>query len=109
MGLILTTSCMNWTHEDGMDMFRGSMNALADAWDGDKVDVLLKQNSQYKVVKTEENKPGIIEYFFEEKHAKLFRPFNDKCKFILFVDKKTRKIMDWRYNGNPNYCTLNPA
>lgn len=100
------TSCMSWTHKQAMDLFE-SQRDMAVMFEY-KIDSYLKPTSAVKLLEKKETKPGVVEYSFEEKHAKLFRPSNEKCRFILVVNKKTRTVIDWRYNGNPNYCTANP-
>jgi hypothetical protein len=67
-------------------------------------------NPRSAVVSTgsQEVKSGVMEYSFEEKRAKLFRSAEEKCRFIVVVEKDTGTMIGWRYNGNPEYCTDNP-
>ena len=104
--IFAVTGCMTWTQEDGKRLFVEHTN----------YSVAIKQNiagylnprSLVVLLGTQEVQPGVMEYSFEEKRAKLFRPAEEKCRFIVVVDKATGTMIGWRYNGNPEYCTENP-
>lgn len=72
------------------------------------VEDYLSPRSAVFSTRAQEIKPGIMEYFFEEKREKLFRSADVKCRFIVVVEKATGTMIGWRYNGNPEYCTDNP-
>ncbi len=54
-----------------------------------------------------EVRTGIVEYAFVEL-GKWFTAPEERCKFILVVEKNSGTIIGWRYNGKPEYCYVNP-
>jgi hypothetical protein len=99
-----TTACMNWNQEDAKRLWAEQQDTS----------VFKKQNNiddylrSFNLLDKQEVKLGIVEYSFEEKREKWFTPSEAKCRFILVVKKDTGEIINWRYNGNPEYCTANP-
>lgn len=70
-----------------------------------KIGGYLKDSAGVEVRSINEVAPGVLEYSFIERRS--YRPFEDTwklCKFIFVVDKSSGAIIDWRYNGKPEYC-----
>jgi len=53
-----------------------------------------------------EVRTGILEYALLAKYP-IFYSEEKRCRFIFVVKKDTGTIIDWRYNGKPEYCTQN--
>ncbi len=106
ISVLAITACMTWTQEDGVRLWaehRDTTIALKR-----NVEDYLNPRSAVVLTSMQEVKSGVMEYSFEEKRAKLFRPAEAKCRFIVSVDKDTGTMIGWRYNGNKEYCTDNP-
>jgi hypothetical protein len=104
--LLAITACTIWTQDDGIRLWAEHTDTTI----ARKRNIEDYLNPRSAVVSTsvQEVKSGKMEYTFEEKLAKLYRSAEEKCRFIVVVEKDTGKMIGWRYNGNPEYCTDNP-
>lgn len=100
--LAVSTSCSSFTQEDAMKVFVESMNADV----GHKnINSALGSNTWANLEDKKEVQPGVMEYFFVRK-PNLFVPTGKECRYVYVVTKNTGIVTGWRYNTNPDYCTL---
>lgn len=96
------SSLFTYTQEDAMRRFVQTKDFVV--MRQENIHGYLDPHSGVNLESVTEVRPGVLEYSLLVKYP-IFNSAERRCRFIFVAQKDTGTIIDWRYNGKPEYCT----